>query len=86
VTSNWLPLADVRAASKRAQARRRYHQQMQILRDDRRSFVARVMAEAAARGPLPYGWRAALARILGVNRSTVTRDVQALTTAPPCRE
>ena len=84
--NNWLPLADVRAASKRAQARRRYHQQMRILRDDRRSFVARVMAEAAAQGPLPYGWRAALARVLGVNRSTLTRDVQALTAAPSCPE
>ena len=59
---------------------------MQILRDERRSFVARVMAEAAAKGPLPYGWRAALARFLGVNRSTLTRDVQALMAGPPCRE
>ena len=75
---DWIPLSDLRAASKRAQARRRYHQQLRIARDQRRAFIARVLAETAARGPLPRGLRARLARLLGVHKSVVTRDCQAL--------
>ena len=75
---DWIPLSDLRAASKRAQARRRYHQQLQIARAERRAFIARVLAETAARGPLPHGLKARLARLLGVHKSVVTRDCQAL--------
>jgi IS30 family transposase len=70
----WSDPTDPRNAARRAGGRRRYNATRQFLAAERRLKVARLVHEYGN----DWGVRARIAQELGVHRSTVTRDIQAI--------
>jgi hypothetical protein len=79
MTTSWTKLVSSDEAARRAAGRRHYnaHRHYQAMR--RRGRVLQLVED---RGGLCHGVRAAVARELGVSRSTVSRDVAWLYYAP----
>lgn len=62
------------AVCRRAGGRRHYNSMRQLHAFERRRALVRFWGDSGGRP----GWQAAAARLLGVHRSTITRDVQTL--------
>src|SRR4051812_48296622 len=66
------------AVCRRASGRRHYNAWRSFRACERRMHVARLLRQYTQEGAPRHGAQARVARELGVHRSTVTRDVQAL--------
>jgi hypothetical protein len=77
MNTRW-PNLDAKTNTRRAASRRRLNERMKIQKAERRAAVARALADASAAGQLPRGFRSALARSLGVHKSVITREYQAI--------
>ncbi len=79
MTGSWTTLVSSDEAARRAAGRRRINAERHRRAELRRDQVVRMVIE---RGGLEHGIRAAIARELGVSRSTISRDIAATIYAP----
>ena len=80
---DWSRLTDWETVCRRNAGRRRYNTTRTVRRALRRRQVARLLLKYGKQyGPLGRGLQARIARELGVNRSTICRDVWAILRGP----
>jgi hypothetical protein len=71
----WSAATDLESVKRRAGGRRAHNARRRFQRDFRRTRVAELLKRY---GPWTAGVRVRIARELGVHKSTITRDAQAL--------
>jgi hypothetical protein len=80
---DWSRLTDWETVCRRNAGRRHYNATRTVRRALRRREVARLLLKyGGLYGPASHGLQARIARQLGVNRSTICRDVWAILRGP----
>jgi hypothetical protein len=75
MSKSWSAPTGFDEVCRRAAGRRRYHSVRRFLADLRRDKVTELIAQY---GYIDWGIRASIARMLGVHRSTISRDIAAI--------